>query len=165
MDLMHGATSWAKTTHLATPCGGAIPTPGLRDVCGSAAPFYAPHDEAWSEASTEDPTHNIGGDSPDTAKWPEGITTVMIRNIPLRFTKEKMYKEFDDLSLGEAVVGMHLPMNARRRYTINLGYVFVIFRSPDAALQCRQVFNGRRIGDGARRKPCAVLAARMQNGI
>jgi RNA recognition motif-containing protein len=68
-------------------------------------------------------------------------TTVMIRNIPNRYTQESLIEEIDSTVEGADFV--YLPINFNKK-TTNLGYAFVNFPSAAAAEEFMAAFDGHQ---------------------
>lgn len=68
----------------------------------------------------------------------EEITTLMIRNIPNRYTQKMLMEELDELGLAGLYDFFYLPRD--RRNGTNVGYAFVNWESGDAAKKCQDSF-------------------------
>merc|ERR1719272_2242703 len=86
--------------------------------------------------------------------------TVMIRNIPCRFSREEAMSFLDEVGLRGLYDLVYLPMNSSGR--ANLGYIFVDFVSTEAVQECRGILTGRKFGISDTTKRCEVSYARMQ---
>jgi len=95
--------------------------------------------------------------------WPEDTTTVMIRNIAARFSKEDVIRELEALGLAGMFINIGLPLGGQSRKRLNLGYAFVTFNCPESAKVCRLMCHGRAFGQSNSTKVCEVLPARMQH--
>lgn len=95
--------------------------------------------------------------------WPEDTTTVMIRNIAARFSKEDVIRELEALGLAGMFINIGLPLGGQSRKRLNLGYVFVTFNCPESAKVCRLMCHGHAFGQSNSTKVCEVLPARMQH--
>jgi hypothetical protein len=99
-------------------------------------------------------------DKSDRADPEDSGTTVMIRHIACRYTKEQMVSFLDKSGLKDKYDFVHLPLNPVKR--ANLGYVFVNFLSAEYAEECRQIYHGKVLGTSCTQKKCEVVPAHMQ---
>lgn len=89
-------------------------------------------------------------------------TTMMIRNIPNRYTQREFIKEVDDLGFAATYDFLYLPID--KGTLCNVGYAFVNFLEPSDAQRCSEVFYNyvfQRYRK-ARGKICAVSIAHLQ---
>lgn len=93
-------------------------------------------------------------------KAAQPMTTVMVRNIACRYTKEQVMEFIDDLGLKGKYDFLYLPLNPVRR--ANLGYIFINFTTVEAVEECKQMLNGKSLGTSTTEKRCAVALARVQ---
>jgi hypothetical protein len=78
-----------------------------------------------------------------TEKAPGGpITTLMIRNIPNRYTRKMLMDELDSLGFTQGYDFIYLPMDKTTHW--NVGYAFVNFSCPENATRCMEVMNEYR---------------------
>eukprot|EP00400_MALV-I_sp_L67-5_P000356 gene356-710_t len=70
----------------------------------------------------------------------DGITTLMLRNIPNRFHPKNLFDELDKMGLKHKYDFFYLPMDLKNES--NVGYAFVNFRKPRDAARCRANFEG-----------------------
>jgi len=96
----------------------------------------------------------------DNTEWPEGVTTVMIRNIACRFTSDNVSQELQVLGLGGKFSTICVPRS--RMGHSNLGYAFVNFWSDEYAKACKSLCHGRVFGQSYTTKMCEVVPARIQ---
>jgi hypothetical protein len=88
-------------------------------------------------------------------------TTVMIRHIACRYTKDDVTAFLDKTCLQGKYDFVHLPLNIVKR--ANRGYVFVNFLSAEYAEECQDLLDGRVFGNsGYTEKICEVVPAHMQ---
>lgn len=92
-----------------------------------------------------------------------GCTTVMLRNIPNKYTREMLVKQLTQDFRGRFDF-VYLPIDFKNR--CNVGYGFINFRTPDACEEFVNKFNGvdvRKCLPGLNsRKVCEVTPARVQ---
>jgi len=75
------------------------------------------------------------------AKFSGGvITTVMLRNIPNKYTQASLLREIDDMGFETTYDFFYLPMDTH--YHCNVGYAFINFAAPVYALKFSQIFMG-----------------------
>eukprot|EP00440_Ansanella_granifera_P068926 gb/GFBE01074773.1/.p1 GENE.gb/GFBE01074773.1/~~gb/GFBE01074773.1/.p1 ORF type:complete len:354 (+),score=76.06 gb/GFBE01074773.1/:1-1062(+) len=67
-------------------------------------------------------------------------TTMMIRNIPNRYTQKEFMKELEGLGFGGTWDFLYLPVD--KGTLCNVGYAFVNFLEPYWAARCMEVFKG-----------------------
>lgn len=78
--------------------------------------------EAYSEAGREGPP-----------------TTMMIRNIPNRYTQRELIRELEELGFGGSFDFLYVPID--KATMCNVGYAFVNFIEPAWAARCMQTFD------------------------
>jgi hypothetical protein len=88
-----------------------------------------------------------------------GNTTLMVRNIPNKYTRTQLILELQPLA-GNEMDFLYLPVDFRS--WANLGYCFVNFKSDLAACQFSKVFTGRTWERFASKKRCEIVAADIQ---
>eukprot|EP00929_Paragymnodinium_shiwhaense_P112700 TRINITY_DN80967_c0_g1_i1.p1 TRINITY_DN80967_c0_g1~~TRINITY_DN80967_c0_g1_i1.p1 ORF type:complete len:513 (-),score=85.30 TRINITY_DN80967_c0_g1_i1:89-1627(-) len=69
-------------------------------------------------------------------------TTLMIRNIPNRYTQRELIMELEDLGFGGQFDFLYIPLD--KGTMSNVGYAFVNFTIPGDAARCMQVFQNYR---------------------
>jgi len=72
----------------------------------------------------------------------EPITTMMIRNIPGRYSQNDLMMDLNDLGLAGTYDFLYLPMD--KATSANVGYAFVNFVQSSKAQQCMQAFEAFR---------------------
>mmetsp|Transcript_59785 Transcript_59785/g.153991 ORF Transcript_59785/g.153991 Transcript_59785/m.153991 type:complete len:660 (+) Transcript_59785:175-2154(+) len=72
---------------------------------------------------------------------PNGYTTVMLRNIPNRYTRDMLAERLDETHKGQYDF-VYLPIDFNSK--CNIGYSFINFRSAEAAVAFMQEFHGKR---------------------
>jgi len=94
---------------------------------------------------------------------PAGYTTVMLRNIPNRYSRDMLVNAFRKNYKGQFDF-VHLPMDANSK--CNVGYAFINFRTPLACQKFISEFNGaqaRTVLPGfSSKKICEVSFAQVQ---
>jgi len=90
------------------------------------------------------------------------VTTVMLKNIPNKYTRNMLCQVFDEDFRGDYDF-LYAPIDFKNG--INMGYCFVNFRSPEASQRFTIRFHGRRLGEDAQinsHKVCEVVPAHVQ---
>lgn len=72
----------------------------------------------------------------------QAITTLMIRNIPNRYTQKELISELEDLGFASTFDFLYIPLD--KGTMSNVGYAFVNFISEDWAQKCIQAFQNYR---------------------
>ncbi|CAE6934883.1 ML3 [Symbiodinium sp. CCMP2592] len=92
-----------------------------------------------------------------------GVTTLMLRNIPVTFNREALLADFDARGLRGKYDFFYLPIDFQTGN--NLGYAFVNFVSPVFAEQFRTVYQGLALAGERSKKICAVAPATTQGRL
>merc|ERR1712226_570601 len=92
-------------------------------------------DKSWRQQEEPVNDHKIV-DPPQTA---EGDTTVMLRNIPNKYTREMLIKQLSQEFFGQFDF-MYLPIDFKNK--CNVGYCFINFRAPEACSKFVSQFHG-----------------------
>jgi len=88
------------------------------------------------------------------------VTTMMLRNIPNKYTQNTMMEEMDDLGFGGSYDFFYLPMDVHNRS--NVGYAFINFLSPPDAQRFHDEFKEHRFRKHQSRKISSVSVAYVQ---
>uniref|UniRef100_A0A7S1AC06 Mei2-like C-terminal RNA recognition motif domain-containing protein n=1 Tax=Noctiluca scintillans TaxID=2966 RepID=A0A7S1AC06_NOCSC len=91
-----------------------------------------------------------------TAMW-EGVTTLMVRNIPVRYTQEMLLREWPNNSTYDF---LYLPVAANRKR--NVSFAFVNFISSESALAFRTRWHKQRLVHFNTQKPLDISPADIQ---
>eukprot|EP00930_Biecheleria_cincta_P011739 TRINITY_DN1147_c0_g1_i2.p1 TRINITY_DN1147_c0_g1~~TRINITY_DN1147_c0_g1_i2.p1 ORF type:complete len:319 (+),score=60.75 TRINITY_DN1147_c0_g1_i2:131-1087(+) len=95
---------------------------------------------------------------------PKGCTTVMLRNIPNKYSREKLAEQLRSDGFGRDVDFIYLPIDFRNK--CNVGYAFLNFRTPEACLRFAGEYHQRdsteKLPGFKSRKICEVSEARCQ---
>lgn len=75
--------------------------------------------------------------------WPKNTTSVMLRNIPNRYTPEELLHDIVQRGFEGSFDFFYLPTDFCTKK--NKGYAFVNLRSPSSAIQFRDAFHGCRL--------------------
>lgn len=89
-----------------------------------------------------------------------GFTTVMVRNVPSRYTQQKLMREINSMGFLGKYDFFYLPVQPHGRG--NRGFAFANFSSSEAAEQFYGCLNGKPLRHFAQDMPVAVLPADMQ---
>lgn len=90
-------------------------------------------------------------------------TTMMIRNLPNRYTQQELIEELEILGFADSFDFFYAPIDFGTMG--NVGYAFVNFSSPAWATKCQQDLEGyafRKHQQKSRRKVATVSAAHLQ---
>jgi hypothetical protein len=88
------------------------------------------------------------------------ITTLMLRNIPNKYTQTVLLQEIEQLGFSNTYDFFYLPMDVHNR--TNVGYAFVNFVHPASAQRCKEVFSNYKFQRYHSKKICAVCHAHLQ---
>jgi hypothetical protein len=80
---------------------------------------------------------NLGQSFGGTVKPENDITTLMIRNIPNMYTRSMLMEELDSLDFRTDYDFIYVPIDKSTQW--NVGYAFVNFKTPEAAVRCMDV--------------------------
>jgi RNA recognition motif-containing protein len=120
------------------------------DSCSEATTVsrLSPRDSCFEEKEAEREARNakyapwrqlnqfVSDNSSDETEW----TTIMINNIPNKYTQDMLAEEI--LSTGNECNFVHMPISKKKPKS-NLGYAFVNFVTSEAAQDFLEVFEGR----------------------
>lgn len=88
------------------------------------------------------------------------VTTLMIRNIPNRYTQADLLDELTLLGFGGTIDFLYMPLD--RGSKANVGYAFVNFLAVKAAFECREALHGYKFTRHGKDKVAIVSAAHLQ---
>lgn len=88
------------------------------------------------------------------------VTTLMIRNIPNRYTQAELMDELTLLGYGGSIDFLYMPLD--RGSKANVGYAFVNFIAVKAASDCRGALHGYKFIRHGKDKVAIVSAAHLQ---
>jgi hypothetical protein len=88
------------------------------------------------------------------------VTTVMLRNIPNKYTQNSLMQEINDLGFCGTYNFFYLPMDVHNRS--NVGYAFINFEQPRDAERFRRAFSEHRFQRFHSRKIGSVCTAHVQ---
>lgn len=91
---------------------------------------------------------------------PQGITTLMLRNIPVTFNRESLLADFDARGFRGKYDFFYLPIDFQTDN--NLGYAFINLGTPIYAEQFRSTYQGLALAGDRSKKICAVAPATTQ---
>lgn len=111
-------------------------------------------------AKTQNPLADAG---PIEACEPQ-ITTMQIRNIPNRCTRDEVVRHIDELGFANQYDLFHMPLDKKRKS--NLGFAFINFLEPDTAAMFQKSMKGTCVmGERVQqkcKKACTVAPASIQ---
>lgn len=90
----------------------------------------------------------------------EKVTTLMLRNIPNKYTQSVLLQEIDNMGFAGTYDFFYLPMDVHNRS--NVGYAFINFVEPFDATRCTQAFSNYKFPRYHSKKICAVSPAHIQ---
>ncbi|CAE7342964.1 ML3 [Symbiodinium sp. CCMP2592] len=96
----------------------------------------------------------------EAARADEPVTTLMLRNIPNKYTQNSLMQEICARGFRGAFDFFYLPMDVHNRS--NVAYAFLNFISPKEAENFRNEFHGRQFHRVRSRKVAAVSNAHLQ---
>jgi hypothetical protein len=102
---------------------------------------------------------DLGG-SKQQSPVDEPVTTLMLRNIPNKYTQTVLLQEIDKLGFAGTYDFFYLPMDVHNRS--NVGYAFINFIDPSSATLCYSVFSNYKFQRYHSKKICAVSPAHLQ---
>lgn len=88
------------------------------------------------------------------------VTTMMLRNIPNKYTQNTLLQEINDQGFNGAYDFFYLPMDVHNRS--NVGYAFINFERPTDAERFRRTFSDHRFQRFHSRKIGSVCTAHVQ---
>jgi len=128
---------------------------GSNDSSGSGSNNYNDTESIVSEDS--------GLEYAANAAWPQGVTTVMIRNIACRITRRTMAILLNELGFTGKYDGIRVPKSSAG--PANLGYAFVNFLEPEHAEQFHRMCHGTKLGQSNSLKLCEVVPSVTQGTL
>ncbi|EER13792.1 hypothetical protein Pmar_PMAR000952 [Perkinsus marinus ATCC 50983] len=90
----------------------------------------------------------------------EGITTVMMRHIPNRYTQAELIAEVTFTGFGGTFDFFYLPMDHSTR--ANFGYCFINFTTPEVASLFTHLFSGKQLNMSTSKKIVEIVPAKLQ---
>jgi len=114
------------------------------------------------ELTSEDANYDM--ELQNVVELPKGCTTVMLRNIPNKYSREKLAAQLQTDGFGRDVDFIYLPIDFRNK--CNVGYAFLNFRTPKACHRFAGEYHRRdateKLPGFKSRKICEVSEARCQ---
>jgi len=99
----------------------------------------------------------------NTGKKKDPPTTLMIRNLPNRYTQRELISELEDLGFAGTFDFLYIPLD--KGTMSNVGYAFVNFVEPSMAQECIAKFQGYRFKQHRKEmagKMAAISVAHIQ---
>ncbi|CAE7260404.1 ML4 [Symbiodinium natans] len=166
--LLYGPTSWypaaeqmsAPMGYNGSPFNTPMPSPsqwaqdkcyGYKDKSSRGLPRESRHNRVPKNVNLQAEFQSAGE-----------ITTLMIRNIPNRYTQRELMQELEELGFANKFDFLYSPLD--KGTMSNVGYAFVNFKTPQWAAQCMQAFQSYRFKRHRKTsgKVAAVSAAHLQ---
>ncbi|KAK9812651.1 hypothetical protein WJX72_001280 [[Myrmecia] bisecta] len=157
---MHGMPMYGGWVDAGPPSSGPMHGSPPRSYSGteqSPARAQARHQRGSPHRDAAPPTFAFDAAEARAAKQPR--TTLMIRNIPNKYT-QKMLLAMLDARLKGHYDFFYLPIDFQNR--CNLGFGFVNLLSGEATVACYEAFHGQLWEEFNSRKVCEVTYARVQ---
>mmetsp|Transcript_20558 Transcript_20558/g.52461 ORF Transcript_20558/g.52461 Transcript_20558/m.52461 type:complete len:363 (+) Transcript_20558:148-1236(+) len=158
------AAAWFPTRR---ECYGDVYPPSSYDVAAPELPVYPVLSQGGLEGASEsaEPQRRAQGAArgprEDPMPWHAGVVTVMIRQIPRRYSQMQILERLIHRGFGGAINFLYLPFDTRKG--TNVGYCFVGFTEHCHALRLRNTFNGSHLDKVAHKdKSLRVHPASMQ---
>lgn len=155
-------------TPTADLAGGMTPTlsggmtPSL-SMGGMPDPAMMAHALAFQNAYLQSMTMGFGAMPPPPAPGAQGLTTVMLRNIPNRYSREMLVDQLNQKFRGKYDF-LYLPIDFNSK--CNVGYAFINFRTPAACQRFFTEYHNKRakvcLPGFSSMKVCEVSHARVQ---
>mmetsp|Transcript_23908 Transcript_23908/g.60977 ORF Transcript_23908/g.60977 Transcript_23908/m.60977 type:complete len:225 (-) Transcript_23908:16-690(-) len=92
----------------------------------------------------------------------QGGVTVMVQNVPKKYTQRALLNAIFDLGCGQSVDLFYLPPSTRAPQRANLGYCFVNFADPSEAVRFCAAVSQLTLPTGKARKGLVTAPARVQ---
>lgn len=151
--------------HPSSPSAPVYPSmsstlPGLprHSFPANAAPSLVPSTYSTMRTKRQQASADVGSDHPRGQP-----TTVMLRNIPNRYTQSLLVQLLDESNFRSLYDFVYLPMDFRNG--VNLGYAFVNFLAHSDALRATHMFHGFSRWSYESSKVCEVSWAHPHQGL
>mmetsp|Transcript_44037 Transcript_44037/g.94363 ORF Transcript_44037/g.94363 Transcript_44037/m.94363 type:complete len:233 (-) Transcript_44037:359-1057(-) len=138
----------ANTTTATAAHIGSVPTPQRPNSARSATAAAAAAAAGTKEVGLEEKQdyqqqHEVESAASEALNWPAETTTVMLRNIPNRYTAEELLAEMIAAGFEDTFDFFYLPIDFKTKR--NRGYSFINFFSAHWAAQFVKAFDGERL--------------------
>lgn len=138
----------------------------LTDMLSTAGSAISEEDDSMQAKKSFQPYHaqsvpkseNLEANRTDHCGTP--VTTVMLRNIPNKYTQNTLMQEINELGFVGTYNFFYLPMDVHNRS--NVGYAFINFEQPKDAERFRRAFCEHRFQRFHSRKIGSVCTAHVQ---
>eukprot|EP00928_Gymnodinium_smaydae_P043971 TRINITY_DN2936_c0_g1_i1.p1 TRINITY_DN2936_c0_g1~~TRINITY_DN2936_c0_g1_i1.p1 ORF type:complete len:435 (+),score=77.50 TRINITY_DN2936_c0_g1_i1:123-1427(+) len=141
------------------PGGGVVMSPHLTAPLGAPVAQMAPPVAAPVVQQVVRPATVSAGAVAGLKPGEEPFTTVMLRNIPVKYNREMMLADMDARGFVGAYDFFYLPIDFQTGNTV--GYAFVNFVTPTEAARFRATYNGLQLSPDST-KICEVSLAKAQ---
>lgn len=102
---------------------------------------------------------DFGGKKPPSSESDQ-VTTLMLRNIPYKYSQTALLQEIDQLGFAGSYDFFYLPMDQHNRS--NVGYAFINFIDPASVPLCYSVFSNYKFQRYPSKKICVISPAHLQ---
>lgn len=122
--------------------------PEATEAASDSPALYEDSESCWTDASPKMKHHALVPRNRDLAEVYQNTnkdkppTTMMIRNIPGRYSQNEFLKELNAMGFASTFDFLYLPMD--RASSANVGYAFVNFTDAQWATKCQEMFDGYR---------------------
>lgn len=141
-----------------------VQAPDANTACSPVHNDGEPHPQVTSAVSGKRvPAKHLemmGAENAAVESGLDGRTTVMLRNIPSKYTPQRVMKEINFAGFLGRYDFFYLPMDQRNR--ANRGFAFINFNSPAAAEDFFRTFNNQNLMRFSSDKSLAVMPADLQ---
>eukprot|EP00927_Polykrikos_kofoidii_P054539 TRINITY_DN48949_c0_g1_i1.p1 TRINITY_DN48949_c0_g1~~TRINITY_DN48949_c0_g1_i1.p1 ORF type:complete len:409 (-),score=41.81 TRINITY_DN48949_c0_g1_i1:96-1211(-) len=131
---------------------GMIHAPTVLQTASAGVPVASP-------SSPESQGYSLSQTAVDGSPGSEPVTTLMLRNIPVKYNREMMLEDMDTRGFRGSYDFFYLPIDFQTGNTV--GYAFVNFFNPNEASRFRSVYQGRQLSQDSA-KICEVGVAKAQ---
>mmetsp|Transcript_91056 Transcript_91056/g.243762 ORF Transcript_91056/g.243762 Transcript_91056/m.243762 type:complete len:220 (-) Transcript_91056:102-761(-) len=128
--------------------------------CSSFASVISDTTVASSNATCYDLIEDQDAAERLMARPQSGLTTVMVQNVPVSFSRSDLIELIRGLGFGASVDLVYLPFHVHR--SVNKGFAFLDFVTAEAAGRFREQMDGYVMPHGRRGKRLGVKPARVQ---
>jgi RNA recognition motif-containing protein len=125
------------------------------------APWIASNNSKRSDLNGTSSSKKLAEFTNKHLKSEEEYTTVMVRNIPTKYTQQWFVEEVQ--SIGSSCDFVHMPI--AKKFPINLGYAFVNFVTPEEARQFIATFRGHQFSKSPNSSKRALVSYASLQGF
>lgn len=93
------------------------------------------------------------------AEAPDAVTTIMFRNIPLKYTRDTLLEDMDQRGFKGSYDFFYLPIDFGTKFSV--GYAFINFVSEAEVARFKKVYQGLQLASDSA-KVCEICPAKVQ---